>query len=400
MVAERGHARDVGEQPTEPSAEKAVGSRRADWRIISSGKQNGRTEGNEQAHTKEYVARVELEFLWACDDILALIDENLIPSASTEEPEAFYFERRGDYYRLLAECATGDAKSRGVDVSTVSQRQAPMIQKVLKTVEVPQVQYIDRIVDVPVVAQCQVPIGQTVEKTVEVRQVLFLDRVADIPVSMQRQMLQKQILELIPEWFNAVKGVVDSEDLPLNVYRETLLHNKILRVIKKNHVTKYLEMLAEVAELKDDRKKSYEQRGKCTKLGIREDSAAGVKTAELLRFNTFKSGDEQFSFEEYVDRMKEGQNDIYCIAGESIAMVSSSSFFENLRKKGYEVPYVADPVDEYVVHQPKEFDGTKPKPTTLDTDTALVRDSICEQLFDDSSLSYLGHWIDAHDRRE
>ena len=139
MVAERGHARDVGEQPTEPSAEKAVGSRQADWRIIASGKQKGRTEGNEQAHTKEYVAIVELEFLKACDDILALIDENLIPSASTGGPKAFYFEKGDDYYRLLAEGATGDAKSKGVDVSTVSQRQAPMIQKVLKTVEVPQV---------------------------------------------------------------------------------------------------------------------------------------------------------------------------------------------------------------------------------------------------------------------
>ena len=72
--------------------------------------------------------------------------------------------------------------------------------------------------------------------------------------------------ELIPKWLNVVKGVVDSEDLPLNVYRETLLQNKILRVFKKNHVTKYLEMLAEITELNDDHKKFYEQFGKRLKL--------------------------------------------------------------------------------------------------------------------------------------
>ena len=100
------------------------------------------------------------------------------------------------------------------------------------------------------------------------------------------------------------------------------------------------------------------------KLGIRKNSVDDVETAELLWFNTFKPEDEEISFEEYVDRMKEGQNDIYCITGESIAMVSSSSFLENLRKNGHEVPYMNDPVDEYAVHQPKEFDGTKQKPTT------------------------------------
>ena len=131
-------------------------------------------------------------------------------------------------------------------------------------------------------------------------------------------------------------------------------------MIKKNHVTKYLEILAETAELHDDREKLCERFVKFMKLGIRENSVDDVET---LRFNTFKSGDEQFSFEEYVDRMKQGQNDIYCITDESIAMVSSSSFLENLRKNGYEVPYMADPVDAYAVRQLKEFDGTKLKPT-------------------------------------
>ena len=132
--------------------------------------------------------------------------------------------------------------------------------------------------------------------------------------------------ELIPKWLNVVKGLVDSEDLPLNVYRETLLQNKILRVIKKNHVTKYLEMLAEFAETEDYYNKLYEQFGMCLKHGIHEDSTVGVKTAEVLRFNTSKPGDEQNSCKEYVYRMTQEQNDVYYITGESIAMVSSSSF--------------------------------------------------------------------------
>ena len=167
--------------------------------------------------------------------------------------------------------------------------------------------------------------------------------------------------ELIPEWLNFVKDVVDSEDLPLNIYREILQQNKILRVIKKNHVMKCMDMFDEIAELSDDRKKFYEQFVKCMKLWIRENSVDDLEIAELLRFNTSKSGDEQIIFKEYVDRMKE---DNYHIMGESTAVVFPSSLREHLRKKGHEVLRVADPVDEYAVQQLKEFDGTKLKPTT------------------------------------
>ena len=160
--------------------------------------------------------------------------------------------------------------------------------------------------------------------------------------------------ELIPECLNFVKGFVDSEDLPLSFSRETLQQNKILRVIKKNLVKKCLEMFAEIAEKKDD-KKFYEQFGKCLKLGIHEDSTNRAKIAELLRFNTSKFGDEQIRLKEYIDRMNKGENDIHYITGENFAVVSSSPLMENLRKKGLEGTYMVVPVDEYTVQQVAEI---------------------------------------------
>ena len=163
--------------------------------------------------------------------------------------------------------------------------------------------------------------------------------------------------ELIPEYLNFIHGVVDSEDLHLNISREMLQQSKVLKVIHKNIVKKCLELFSELAEDKEKYKEFYEAFSKNLKLGIHEDSTNWRCLSELLRYHTSHSGDEMTSLSEYMSRMKETQKSICDITGESKEQVASSSFVECVWKQGFEAVYVMEPTDEHCVQQLKEFDG-------------------------------------------
>eukprot|EP00064_Thunnus_orientalis_P005434 superscaffoldBa00000533_g5448 len=205
-----------------------------------------------------------------------------------------------------------------------------------------------------------------------------------IKLFVRRVFITDDFNDMMPKYLNFVKGVVDSDDLPLNVSRETLQQHKLLKdylrknksfwkgkmtkevtvfhvpiqVIRKKLVRKTLDMIKKIAE-EQYNEKFWKEFGTNIKLGVIEDHSNRTRLAKLLRFQTSNSDKELASLEQYVERMKEKQDKIYFMAGTSRKEAEASPFVERLLKKGYEVIYLTEPVDEYCIQALPEFDGKR-----------------------------------------
>ena len=166
--------------------------------------------------------------------------------------------------------------------------------------------------------------------------------------------------EVIPEYFHFVTGIVDSDDLSLNVSREILQKNNIIKNIRKILVKRIIKMMDELSKNDEEKyQKFYNEYHKNIKWGINEDHANRDKLSKLLRYVSSKSDDKAISLAKYVEDMPKDQKHIYYITGESLKTVKNSPFLETLNKKNYAVLFMTDPIDEYVVQGMKQYDEMK-----------------------------------------
>jgi len=176
----------------------------------------------------------------------------------------------------------------------------------------------------------------------------FLNAVSHVKLYVKKVFISDKFNEFLPEYLNFVRGVVDSDDLPLNVSREILQQNKLLQVIQKKLVRKIIALISEIMEDEEKADDFYEGYHQFIKMGIVKDAANKQRLAKLLRYNSAVHPDETISFETYIENMKEGQEDIFYLGGENKEALLNSPLLEGMKKKGYDVLLFTDPLDEYV----------------------------------------------------
>ena len=179
----------------------------------------------------------------------------------------------------------------------------------------------------------------------------------NLKLYVRRVFITDEFEDMLPKYLGFIRGVVDSDDLPLNVSRETLQQHKLLRVIKKKIVRKALEMIKKMDD--ETFAEFWKEFGTSIKLGLIEDFQNKSRLAKLVRFNSSHNDGELTSLDDYVARMKKNQEHIFFVAGSSLDEVKASPFVERLLKRGYEVLYLTEPVDEYTIQNLPEYDGKK-----------------------------------------
>jgi molecular chaperone HtpG len=204
-------------------------------------------------------------------------------------------------------------------------------------------------------------------------------RNTDMKLYVRRVFITDQFDELIPEYMKFMKGVIETDDVPLNLSRELLQQNKTIKLIGKNIVKKALDMFVNISNDADKFRTFYEQYSKNIKLGVHEDSVNREKLTTLLRYETSKSDGDLISLDEYLDNMQEGQTNIYYMTGESVTSLQNSPFVQHFKEKGIEVLYMVDPLDEYITQQVKDYKDKKLVCITKENGDFNLEESVKEE---------------------
>ncbi len=204
-------------------------------------------------------------------------------------------------------------------------------------------------------------------------------RNTDMKLYVRRVFITDQFDDLIPEYMKFMKGVIETDDVPLNLSRELLQQNKTIKLIGKNIVKKALDMFVNISNDADKFRTFYEQYSKNIKLGVHEDSVNREKLTSLLRYETSKSDGDLISLDEYLDNMQEGQTNIYYMTGESVTSLQNSPFVQHFKQKGIEVLYMVDPLDEYITQQVKDYKDKKLVCITKENGDFSLEESVKEE---------------------